>query len=462
MEKKPLVFNQKGTVMAVVLSVVMILVLLSMGFWMLSLRETSLTNISKQVNQAFHIAEAGLDYGFNQIVETGGIWSGTSGLVSFEQGSFKITVSKTVSASPPYLATYTLTSVGRVADIRKTLTATITQQKTLWNYVVFTNQKTTTSYDFISYKSMGDYYWDETTGTVQANGNNGSTGGYDLYIYSIDNGYPKFNGYVNYVNGYYITLKTPYFNPEADNPRKVVPVTFPTPSYSLLKNKAEKSLSVYSGNVSVKFLAGTTGNGDGQVEIVSSGGTFTETKPLGSRENVLYVVNGNAYVQGTLDGRATVVATGSSYGNVYVVDNVRYAETNLAVSDDMFGLIAENNIEIYEPPDTGIKWGMGTHTSWGGGIDAYGKVYIDAILYAQNGHISYQGYNSIERDILYVNGALIRQKDSAAVSKMGEDMKSKYGYLKRYNFDWRINYIQPPYFFAPDSAKFKITSWAED
>jgi len=453
--------TERGAAFATALVVLLVLSLLGTVLLIAARKEVGISLRGKQANQAFHIADAGIEYGLNQLVQSNGAWRGpvAQDLASADSteiiGSFTVAATLDPDSLDGGLAKYTLESTGTVtgSNAIRRLTTKVEQTTPIWNYILFLNDKTTTEYDFISYRqSMGTYYSDETTGSVHSND--------DLYVYSIANGYPRFNGQITYVNKYVLGGSgTPYYSPSL--PEMVAAIQFPVPDYVLLRSRASEAgnLGSYLGDVSVKLIEGTSANNDGMIEIVTTG---TQTKGLGLKENVLYVENGNVYVQGTLDGRLTIVARGSSAGDVYVVDNVRYADTNLATSDDMLGLIAENDIEIYEPG--GTPWGKGPHTAWKGRTAAYDKVYVDAVMFAQSGHISYQGAASWERELLFVNGALIQNKDTAIISKGtmgGGGMGGKTGYLKRYNYDKRLTYTQPPYFFKPDSSRYRISSWGE-
>jgi len=490
--------NEKGVAIATAMSVVLILALLGAGLLLLSMREMNISLKSESSNQAFHVAEAGVEYATNKISNGEIVTNYPDTTVSFGAGEFVVSIDREVDYNTPQV-TYSITSVGIVedsqatetswlpslineiipvafaADNQKTIQVEMKQTKPFTEYVFFMDEKQDPdNYNFISCKP-GDPVGDEVTGSVHANGHNyiTSTSTYDLSIYSVADGYPKFNGLVSYVNEINVNGKSyvdysetsgPYFNPK---PAKVDEVAFPaTNDYTFLEGKAGNGW-VLHGNTTITLKDNNPSSNDNNstLEIVNDGINIPPLT-LSSGNGVLYVKNGDVSVSGTLDGSLTIVSAGggTSEGNIKIVGDITYAKEDIipseTASDDMLGLIAEK--DIYIPYNS-----------------APSDISINAIMLAQNGSIWYEDWDSsstmggggggmVSKGILAVNGSLIQKTDFGDASgttgkgkhfgyTWGMVDKSKEGYYKNLNYDERLHYLEPPYFFKPNRSLYKIT-----
>jgi len=456
------VINEKGVAIATAMFVVLILTLLGGALLLTSMREMNISLKSESSNQAFHVAEAGIEYATNKILNGEIVVDYPDTTVAFGPGKFVVSIDREVDYNIPQVK-YTISSVGIVEDTQvtqvgwlpslidklvpaafaddnqKTLTVTMTQEQPFTEYVFFMDEKQDTGYDFIAYYQMGSKY-DVITGTVHANSNAGL--GYDLSIYSNikTNGYPLFNGIIDkdgdglvdesvtYVNGINI-VGNPTFKPVL--PAKVDLATFPAINdYTFLENKAGYDW-VFQGDTTV-----TLNENSLTINNVNKG--------LSSGNGVLYVHDGDVSVSGTLDGRLTIVsAGGSSGGNIKIVGNITYANEDIVpsetASDDMLGLIANKDIVI---PNTSS-------------VDS-----INATMLAENGSIWYESWDNSgmgSKGTLTVNGSLIQKTDFDVIQVKGKHFgKIDSGFLKRYNYDKRLYYLEPPYFFKPDKSLYEI------
>ncbi len=193
-----------------------------------------------------------------------------------------------------------------------------------------------------------------------------------------------------------------------------------------------------------------TFNADGTVTYKDNTMASDSTVPLNTLapNGVIHVSKGNAHVQGVLNGRATVVADGSSgggYGNVWIEGNVTYAhDPQAGSSNDMLGLVANNNVAIREttPP---------MH-----------DVHIDAGIFARTGSFTYQGYNDTgvgPLGTIYLYGSVTNYQ-RGAVGEFDQSTNSlKAGFQKNYKYDDRFYAAAPPFF--PSASQFQIVSWRE-
>ena len=175
----PNVKNEKGMAIATVMIVVAILALLGTGLLLMSMREMNISLKSESANQAFHVAEAGIDYATNKILDGEILTDYPDTTVTFGAGKFIVSIDREVdfSQTPPQ-ATYSITSTGIVedtqatgwlpsiinkiapvafaADNQKTLEVEMKQISPFFGYVFFIDEKQDTdNYNFTSYYKKG-------------------------------------------------------------------------------------------------------------------------------------------------------------------------------------------------------------------------------------------------------------------------------------------------------------------
>ena len=159
--------------------------------------------------------------------------------------------------------------------------------------------------------------------------------------------------------------------------------------------------------------------------------------------------SGDAFVSGTLDGRLTIAAE----NNIVVVDDTRYAyrvDTSRA-QDDILGLIATNDVQVYHPVS---KSGTSTYTNLASSPTQ--DVLIDAAILSVQHSFRVQNYQyGAQLGYLNVFGA-IAQKYRGIVGQSGTS-----GFLKNYQYDQRLQWDSPPKFLNPVQSAFSPTQWSE-
>lgn len=162
---------------------------------------------------------------------------------------------------------------------------------------------------------------------------------------------------------------------------------------------------------------------------------------------VIYVEKGNIYTKGTLDGNVTIVATKANrtgFGNVYIENDIRYKDnprTN-SNSNDMLGIIAEENIRIKDNTDTRGK-----------------NIYTEASMFAMNGNIGPED-GLITQSFLgnwYILGGLIAKTTRETATYSGSNPVK--GLRFNHRFDERFYTVTPPAF--PNTKNFEVVSWYE-
>ncbi len=176
---------------------------------------------------------------------------------------------------------------------------------------------------------------------------------------------------------------------------------------------------------------------------------------------------GTAYVEGTYSGQLTI----ATYNDIVVTGSLCMESCSAELplqGEGTLGLVANNFVRIYHPTEKVHPETCGWHkvngqwknecyedTSRWECIDADGAldegVTIDAAILAISHSFIVDSYNcGHELGTLTVNGA-IAQKYRGAVGTSGGT-----GYIKSYNYDSRLKYIEPPSFIAPEKTAWVI------
>ncbi len=162
---------------------------------------------------------------------------------------------------------------------------------------------------------------------------------------------------------------------------------------------------------------------------------------------VIYVEKGNVYVEGIVNGRATVVASkrgDATRGNIYQTDDLTYnVDPNINPnSTDMLGLVAEQNIRLQHNADTE-------------GHD----ITTMASMFALNGDVGPENgliyHPSLNRWL--ITGGIIANGIRVTAQYSGSTPVNGYKFVHR--FDERFLSYVPPYF--PHTKNYEIVSWYE-
>ncbi|MEW6195713.1 MAG: hypothetical protein AB1521_11220 [Bacteroidota bacterium] len=208
----------------------------------------------------------------------------------------------------------------------------------------------------------------------------------------------------------------------------------------------------------------TTGNGY-KIDVrlyFNSNGTITHSKSINSGswstpktenissfapDGIIYVEKGNIYTKGTVNGSLTIVATKLGKigcGNVYFEDNIIYKDNPVTIpsSDDMLGIVAEENIRIKDNADTRGK-----------------NIYTQASMFAQNGNIGPED-GLVTQNFLgnwNILGGLIAKTTRVTATYSGSTPVKGLRFVHTY--DERFLLKVPPAF--PHTKNFEVVSWYE-
>jgi hypothetical protein len=233
----------------------------------------------------------------------------------------------------------------------------------------------------------------------------------------------------------------------------VAPVTFPsdlTPLDNAAKSSegkrytyADTYVTLSGGNPNV--------NGDGKAYIRSSAsGPILDSISLGSSLfNGVIGGTGVVHVQGTLDGRLTILSysTASAKTNNIKVDGDVFLEKNpmsYPSSDDVLGLVANNNVIVTD--------NMSTNQNRD----------IQASIFCRDGSFTAENYNSRSIDgQLRVLGSIVQSVRGPVGTFSGSSIST--GFYKRYRYDERLadKSFRPPGYPGFIRKTLAITNWWE-
>lgn len=163
---------------------------------------------------------------------------------------------------------------------------------------------------------------------------------------------------------------------------------------------------------------------------------------------ILMVNDGNLHVKGTVNGRMTISATGSSgaaKGNVWIDSSLVYADDPLAnsSSNDMLGIVCDNDVVIADNSN---------NTNPANGVT------LHASILTRSGGLKAENHNSrpISGTLTLVGGVQQYQRGPVGTFS-GSGIAS--GFQKNYRYDDRLMIDSPPLY--PTTGSYEVLSWYE-
>ncbi|MGH9301966.1 MAG: hypothetical protein ACRD0E_08785, partial [Acidimicrobiales bacterium] len=208
---------------------------------------------------------------------------------------------------------------------------------------------------------------------------------------------------------------------------------------------AQANGCAYNGSVTITLNGKTLSVADAGGSSLNLGGSNTNTCTIGApsipipANGVIYVA-GNVNVSGTLTGDLTIY----SAADVHITNNISYGDgVHGTKSNDVLGLEAVGSIVVDQNSNTCVS--------------GNGNLNIDAALlalghsfYVQNAFTSGQQCGT-----LTIHGS-IAQNFRGVVALTGYS-----GYVKNYNWDSRLLYLNPPDFTKPVGVAWQRTTFQE-
>jgi hypothetical protein len=238
------------------------------------------------------------------------------------------------------------------------------------------------------------------------------------------------------------TLKGIKYNSGSNNPKflggyeKGVSLSLPDNSVSSIESLAGK---VFSGKDTV-YLTFVRDSIRYKFSYSSAYTTVLGTSLAAN--GVIFAKNATVRLKGEVEGKYTVVASGSYAGKVFLDDNIEYAQDprDYPESKDMLGIVAENYVYVTDNAANS------------------NDINIDATIFCKNGGFGAQNYDSRGVDgCINLLGGIIQYQRQAVGTTSGSSIIS--GFSKRYRYDSRFMTESPPCF--PTTNSFEIVSWYE-
>lgn len=203
----------------------------------------------------------------------------------------------------------------------------------------------------------------------------------------------------------------------------------------------------YIHDVDVTLSPGTGGNNDGMATVKDRATGITDTINFSTPGfNGVILSVANVYVKGVVDGSISVV----SLQNIWVTDDVVYErDPRYGASDDLLGLVAENDINIADNAPN------------------HADCVIDACILARDGSMMAEDLSSLPVcGQLHTFGSIIQNTEQeVGLYKAGGGGKSTLtnGFSKDFRYDARLSDpgFRPPFFPGYYVKAYAISNWWE-
>jgi len=182
-----------------------------------------------------------------------------------------------------------------------------------------------------------------------------------------------------------------------------------------------------------------------KIKYTWKGAVTTSRLSVLAPNGVIYVKNGTARLQGTIQGQYTIGCgtTSSKGGSIYLDGDLVY-KTNPVTnpsSTDILGIVAQKNI-----------WLTDNAANNSGGIKLNGSYY------AQTGSFGAENYSTRPiAGVIDLTGGIIQATRGAVGTLSGTTIN--HGFNKSYKYDTRMMFSSPPNF--PNTGSYEIISWYE-
>jgi hypothetical protein len=223
----------------------------------------------------------------------------------------------------------------------------------------------------------------------------------------------------------------------------VAEVDYPNDLSDLIAASAPPGGRNYPVDIWVTLSPGTAANNDGWALVRDSpaGPVIDSVNLSDPLFNGVILGAGQVNVQGTLDGKLSV----ASMGDVYITDDVLYERNpRFGPSDDLLGLIAENNVVVADNPANNSN------------------CVIDASIFTRTGSFYAENYST--RPVageLRVLGSIVQAVRGEVVKMSASGIT--HGFSKRYRYDDRLAdpTFRPPYYPGFYVKTYAIRNWWE-
>jgi hypothetical protein len=221
-------------------------------------------------------------------------------------------------------------------------------------------------------------------------------------------------------------------------------IDFPTDLSQIVDASKEPTGRQYPFDVYVQLDKGSSADGDGKaiVRTTSWTGAIIDTIRINdpSSFNGALYSSGTVHVKGVLDGKLTMC----SQANVYVDDDVLYEQPPSPTSNDVLGLVSENNVYVADNAANNSN------------------CQIDGCIFTRTGSLIAENYNTRPvSGTLQIRGSIVQEQRGAVGTFAGSTIT--HGFSKRYYYDDRLSdpNFRPPYYPGFYQKTYSINNWWE-
>ena len=304
-----------------------------------------------------------------------------------------------------------------------------------------------------NFAQYGNFY--NVMGSVWAATGDTFSGPFHTNDYLNCYGDPVFLGYTSTTNGYKLYDKNSHpkflggYEEGVDIPLEFDTSAMRKAAYS--NGKIIKDPTNKNKRVEVKLVFNSNGTIT-HSESIDNGkkwsSAVTEDLNTFAPNGVIYVEKGNIFVNGTVNGQATIIASQKGDGGagmIHITSDITYKENPLTNpnSQDMLGMVAENSVQLDFDKTRG-------------------DINIQSSIYSQKGGLAIERYGEYpSAHNMNLLGGVIAQKIEATAHYYWDGKKyvPDHGYSYVHKFDQRFLNMVPPFF--PRTKYYKVLSWYE-
>lgn len=432
--------NRKGMALIIIFFAVTVLIIFSIAFVSVNISQKNTVEIFQRREQAFNLAEAGLDHALYWLKNTSfppidgeediDPWGGVQNMGEGSSYSVKIKDEPGIVGRNRYK----ITSTGSFKNTNRILTNYV-QTENFTDYIWFTNKETH------GVNTVWFFSQDHLRGPTQTNQHFNIMGNpvFEDEVRSVDN-YIRF-----YNDGHNINLSQ-LTNPPYDIPDFQQGVDFGVSLAETINTPSERS-KLLEAKMDQASSGGILLDGDTTV-VLNNDGTMNVTNLSNSWINynmplpvngVLYINAGNLTISGTLNGRLTATAS----LDIIIPNNLIYASDPRINpgSTDVLSVISGKDVVISASAPTDLE--------------------IDGCVMALNSSFLREDYwVGPPKGTLTIYGSIVQNERGPVGTFNGATGVKVSGYSKDYFYDTRLQNNPPPY--PPVTHIYRSLSWEEN
>ena len=429
-------FRPGGFALAMALFLILILATLSYGSLSIATLDSRTARENQRSTQAMYAARAGIALAMSRLSYDFD-WTSGGGSLSEEPGAPTCSVQVVPAASNPTEPDklWRVTSTGRCQGAQRRLSATVALES-FARFAYFTDQEFSTANTPIYFATR-----DELDGAVHTNGYFSIAGRprFASRVTSANTGDSRYNSAKYSYSQEGVQYRPSRFYRTQTNYATDSPVALDSsPDFSFAGGQTRIPMPADTGEIRRRANRSYDGDhefqfrSDGTVQVRRRSGNrwvHVETRRTDTSPGVTFFVDGEAWVNGTVQGRVTFGAT----EDIHLNGDLVYADP----SRDVLGLVGQQDILVESSPNQRKDR------------------YVHGVMMALNGSFRVPDYDSgSPRGVLHVFGGIVQSARGAIGTFSGSAVST--GYSKNYIYDEKLPSTPPLNF--PTTGNLQIQS----